>query len=103
MTYKKRVPPPLDILELAEYLLTYHPEQGVFERRVAMGRAKRGTLAGCSRASLRQFGVVQVEGHKIPVDRLAWWMIHGEWLELPATPLNGDYDDVRLSNLRPNY
>lgn len=84
-----------------ERFLEYHAHMGLFTWTVARGRRIReGDLAGCSRAAEGKFPVIVVDGQRYPADRLAWWMARGERVDEPLIPINGDYDDVRIDNLR---
>jgi hypothetical protein len=84
-----------------ERFLEYHAHMGLFTWSVARGRRFRvGDLAGTSRAQYQQFPIISVDGTQYPADRLAWWMARGERVDEPLIPINGDYDDVRIENLR---
>jgi len=80
-----------------EYLkdhFEYHPETGIFYRRMAHGRMKQIT-SKCHWGYLR----TRIDGRSYKLHRLAWVYMHGE-MPTMLDHINGVKDDNRISNLR---
>lgn len=78
--------------------LIYDRETGILYRRCEGRKKVVGSKhpLGYLRVVITSDGVV----YRTLVHRLAWWMVHGEWVP-ELDHINGDKRDNRISNLRP--
>jgi len=86
-------------VERIRNVLDYNPETGALKWRIALSRRTSvGSEAGVKGTNGRRY--VQVLGEKLLAHRLIWFYVHGVWPTANISPKNGDYDDLRLENLR---
>ena len=81
-------------------LLTYNPRTGVFRWKVARSsRRSEGDIAGAvDRRSMHP--LIRVDGRLYRAGRLAWLYMKGAWPKHKINCINGDYSDIRWTNLR---
>jgi len=83
--------------ERLKELLSYDPDTGLFTRKVAVNyNAKAGDCVGCDS---RGYLLVNVDGVKHYLHRLAWLYVHG-YMPKEIDHINRDGRDNRISNLR---
>jgi hypothetical protein len=85
-----------------EYLhsfLDYDKDTGVFTRKVKMGVANVGDVAGyvTSKYGYRQIRILRKKYYE---HRLAWLYVYGEWPVHEIDHINNNKCDNRISNLR---
>jgi hypothetical protein len=81
-------------------LLDFDPATGVFTWKVARSnRVKPGSRAGVKH--IPSGGrYISISGEKIMAHRLAWFYVHQTWPELEIRPVDGDYDNCAITNLK---
>lgn len=80
--------------------LHYNADTGVFTWRVnRRGRAKAGTVAGCS-SHHAGYILICFNGTSYQAHRLAWLYVFGRWPTALLDHRNGIRDDNRIANLR---
>lgn len=79
-------------------ILTYDPISGLFNWKISIGGAKKGSIAG----KLDKDGYVRIGMLKktFAAHRLAWLYQYGEWPPELIDHINGMVADNRISNLR---
>lgn len=88
---------PLTQARLRE-LMDYHPETGLFIRRVPAGTAKAGDIAGCDAG--KGYIYISVDNRFIGAHRLAFLWMTGSFPPDAVDHINGVRDDNRWVNLR---
>jgi hypothetical protein len=84
--------------EQVKELFDYDPVTGNLNWRVSRSsRIRVGDLAGTLGANGRRY--VLINGVSYLVHRVIWLMCHGEWPKGNISPRDGDYLNLRLSNL----
>ena len=73
-------------------LLSYDAEEGVFRWVVSHGFMKRGVQAG-------RAGRITLDGKTYPAGKLAWFYSHCRWPGVNFRYLDGDKNNIALSNL----
>ena len=84
--------------DLLKELLHYEPSTGLFTWKVARGRCKAGSVAGCP--DEEGYILLRVGGTLYKAHRLAFLYMTGEWPEHQVDHVNGAQGDNRWSNLR---
>lgn len=82
-----------DVSELAK-TFKYDAESGVLYRKLKCGERPCGTLFNTGHMQ------VYFDGVMVGVHRIAWALVHGEYLAVEIDHINGDGADNRLCNLR---
>lgn len=86
-------------VERLRELLSYDQNSGAFTWRAPeSNRVKVGSEAGLVAANGRRY--VGIGGKLFMAHRLAWAISYGAWPEKNVVPVNGDYLDIRLANLK---
>jgi predicted NAD-dependent protein-ADP-ribosyltransferase YbiA (DUF1768 family) len=92
----KPIPPaPVDVVKT---FLSYDPETGLFTRNFKWGSKPAGSPVG----SMSKYGYHQISvlGRTYTAQRLAWYMMYGEWPENDIDHINRIKTDNRIANLR---
>jgi hypothetical protein len=81
-------------------VLDFDPETGIFVWKVTRSnRVKPGSRAGVfHRASGGRY--ISISNEKFMAHRLAFFYINGRWPNTDVRPLDGDYDNCAIANLR---
>lgn len=81
-------------------MLDFDPETGLFTWKVARSnRVKVGSRAGVlHRPSGGRY--ISIDGEKFMAHRLAFFFVNQRWPNTDVRPLDGDYDNCALANLR---
>lgn len=82
-------------------LFLYNSDDGVFVRKVAVGRHgrhKQGHIAGTKQS--RGYIVISVDGRRYVAHRLAWLYTYDRWPVGDLDHINGVKNDNRIANLR---
>ena len=87
-----------NFLEDLRKSLDYNPETGEFRWKIAAGRVRAGSLAGCVQPNGRLY--IRFQGKRYQAHRLAWLLTHGEWPDEMIDHLDGNPLNNRISNLR---
>lgn len=84
--------------ERLKELLDYDPETGVFVWKIAKGKSKKGSKAGC----LNKCGYIYIgiDKNYYYAHRLAWFYVHNCWPTSQIDHINRVPSDNRLANLR---
>lgn len=84
--------------ERARFLFSYEPSTGaLLWRNPTSHRVAVGDKVGVIAMNGRRY--VGLDGHRLLAHRIAWLHFYGELPEDNIAPENGDYDDLRISNL----
>lgn len=79
-------------------LLEYDPISGVFRRKINIGGAKIGDIAGTDNGD--GYMKIRVAGKSYKAHRLAWLYVMGRWPKNDIDHINGVRCDNRIINLR---
>ncbi len=82
-------------------VLDYDPATGFFSWKSGhSNRMKDGARAGAMGGEDRKYRFIAVDGERFLAHRLAWFYIHKKWPMNDIRPINGDFDDCRIENLK---
>ena len=81
-------------------LLDFDPAVGVFVWKVARSnRVKPGSRAGVlHKPSGGRY--ISIGDEKIMAHKLAWFYVHKAWSEIEIRPVDGNYDNCAIENLK---
>ena len=79
-------------------ILIYDQEAGLFRRKIDVGGAKIGDIAGTDNGD--GYLKIRVDGKSYKAHRLAWLYVMGRWPEKDIDHINGVRCDNRIVNLR---
>ncbi len=82
-------------------LLDFHPETGWLTWKGGhSNRMKDGDRAGAKGGEDRRYRFIALDGEKFLAHRLVWFYVYKEWPKHDVRPINGDFDDCRVENLK---
>lgn len=84
--------------DLLKSLFTYDQNTGLFKRKVALGNASHGSIAGSIHH--RGYRYIAINKKDYAAHRLAWLYVYGKWPDNVIDHVNGKTDDNRIENLR---
>jgi hypothetical protein len=80
-------------------MLKYNPTTGELTWRYKKGNVGAGQPAGAYNKELEKW-FVQIDKVRYPLHRVAWYMFYGVWSPNVIRPIDGDYGNIKLTNLR---
>lgn len=84
--------------DLLKNLFTYDQNTGLFKRKIALGNASSGSIAGSIHH--RGYRYIAINKKDYAAHRLAWLYVYGKWPDNFIDHINGKTDDNRIENLR---
>ncbi len=82
-------------------LLDFHPETGWLTWKGAhSNRMQGGMRAGALGGEGRRYRFITIDREKFLAHRLVWFYVNKEWPKHDVRPVNGNFDDCRIDNLR---